>query len=120
VLVNAGRIETVRDCGEMEGTQIEVRSLFYNLPARRKFLRTEQTESSHVEQQLQLQAIGHPKGRLRLPERRAPRLPAPLRSRPCTSDSRSLRRRPREGTPRGARLLHRMTSESADSSDAPG
>ncbi len=61
VIVNGGRIETVRDCGESEGTQIEVRSLFFNLPARRKFLRTEQTESSHVEQQLQLQAIGHPK-----------------------------------------------------------
>src|SRR4029078_11456289 len=61
VLVNAGRIETVRDCGEMEGPQIEVRSLFFNLPARRKFLRTEQTESSHVEQQLHLQAIAHPK-----------------------------------------------------------
>lgn len=60
VLVNGGRIETVRDCGEPEGTQIEARSLFYNLPARRKFLRTEQTEASHVEQQLHLQAIGHP------------------------------------------------------------
>jgi DNA mismatch repair protein MutL len=60
VLVNGGRIETVRDCGEPEGTQIEARSLFFNLPARRKFLRTEQTEASHVEAQLQLQAIGHP------------------------------------------------------------
>jgi DNA mismatch repair protein MutL len=60
VIVHAGRIESVRDCGEAEGTQIEARSLFYNLPARRKFLRTEQTESSHVEAQLQLQAIGHP------------------------------------------------------------
>lgn len=60
VLVNGGKIETVRDGGEAPGTQIEVRSLFYNLPARRKFLRTEATESSHVEQQLHLQAIGHP------------------------------------------------------------
>ena len=60
VLVNAGKMETVRDCGEPEGTQIEARSLFYNLPARRKFLRTENTESSHVEHVLQLQAIGHP------------------------------------------------------------
>lgn len=60
VIVNGGRIESVRDCGEAEGTQIEARSLFYNLPARRKFLRTEQTESSHVEQQIHLQAIGHP------------------------------------------------------------
>ena len=60
VLVNAGRIEAVRDCGEAEGTQIEVRSLFYNLPARRKFLRTENTEANHVEHVLFLQAVGHP------------------------------------------------------------
>jgi DNA mismatch repair protein MutL len=60
VLVNGGRLENVRDSGEPEGTQIEVRSLFYNLPARRKFLRTEQTEANHVEHVLQLQAIGHP------------------------------------------------------------
>ena len=60
VLIQAGKIESVRDCGEAPGTQIEVRSLFYNLPARRKFLRTEATEASHVEQQLHLQAIGHP------------------------------------------------------------
>jgi len=58
--VNAGKIEYVRDGGDAPGTQIEVRSLFYNLPARRKFLRTENTESSHVEHQLHLQAIGHP------------------------------------------------------------
>jgi DNA mismatch repair protein MutL len=58
--VNGGKIEYVRDGGEAPGTQIEVRSLFYNLPARRKFLRTENTESSHVEHQLHLQAIGHP------------------------------------------------------------
>ena len=61
VLVNGGRLETVRDSGEPEGTQIEVRSLFYNLPARRKFLRTEQTEANHAEHVLQLQAIGHPR-----------------------------------------------------------
>ena len=58
--VNGGRIDYVRDGGEAPGTQIEVRSLFYNLPARRKFLRSENTESSHVEHQLHLQAIGHP------------------------------------------------------------
>jgi DNA mismatch repair protein MutL len=58
--VNGGKIEYVRDGGDAPGTQIEVRSLFFNLPARRKFLRTENTESSHVEHQLHLQAIGHP------------------------------------------------------------
>jgi DNA mismatch repair protein MutL len=60
VIVNGGKIESVRDSGEAPGTQIEARSLFYNLPARRKFLRTENTEASHVEHQLHLQAIGHP------------------------------------------------------------
>jgi DNA mismatch repair protein MutL len=60
ILVAGGRIETVRDGGDAPGTHVEVRSLFYNLPARRKFLRTENTESRNVEHQLHLQAIGHP------------------------------------------------------------
>ena len=60
VLVAGGKIETVRDGGEAPGTQVEVRSLFYNLPARRKFLRSENTETRNIEHQLNLQAIGHP------------------------------------------------------------
>jgi DNA mismatch repair protein MutL len=58
--VAGGKIETVREAGEPAGTQVEVRSLFYNLPARRKFLRSENTESRNVEHQLHLQATGHP------------------------------------------------------------
>ena len=61
IRVHGGKIESVRASGEAPGTQIEVRSLFYNLPARRKFLRSENTEASHVQHQLSLQAIGHPK-----------------------------------------------------------
>lgn len=60
IVVNAGKIDVVRDGGEAPGTQVEVRSLFYNLPARRKFLRSENTESRNIEHQLHLQAIGHP------------------------------------------------------------
>jgi DNA mismatch repair protein MutL len=60
VIVSGGRIETVRDGGEAPGTQVEVRSLFYNLPARRKFLRSENTEMRNIEHQLNLQAIAHP------------------------------------------------------------
>ncbi|MCX6968229.1 MAG: DNA mismatch repair endonuclease MutL [Verrucomicrobia bacterium] len=60
IMVTGGKIDYVRDGGDAPGTQIEVRSLFFNLPARRKFLRTENTEASHVEHQLQLQALGHP------------------------------------------------------------
>src|SRR4051812_28470752 len=60
VVVNGGKIDVVRDGGEAAGTQVEVRSLFYNLPARRKFLRTENTEGRNIEHQVHLQAIGHP------------------------------------------------------------
>ena len=60
ILVNGGRIETVRDGGEAPGTQIEVRSLFYNMPARRKFLRSETTEARNIEHQFFLQALAHP------------------------------------------------------------
>jgi DNA mismatch repair protein MutL len=60
ILVNGGRIETVRDGGEAPGTQIEVRSLFYNVPARRKFLRSETTEARNIEHQFFLQALSHP------------------------------------------------------------
>src|SRR5438093_2862121 len=60
IVVNGGKLDVVRDGGEAPGTQVEVRSLFYNLPARRKFLRSESTESRNIEHQIHLQAIGHP------------------------------------------------------------
>lgn len=60
ILVNGGKIDVVRDGGEAPGTQVEVRALFYNLPARRKFLRSENTETRNIEHQIHLQAIGHP------------------------------------------------------------
>lgn len=78
VIVTGGKLERVNDCGEPPGTQVEVRSLFFNLPARRKFLRTEATEYSHLEQVLKTQAIAHPAVRFSLvrDERLAFQLPA--------------------------------------------
>jgi DNA mismatch repair protein MutL len=66
IIINGGKVVSVKDCGEPPGTQIEVRSLFYNLPARRKFLRTENTEYSHLEQVIKTQAIAHEKIRFSL------------------------------------------------------
>lgn len=60
IAVDGGRLGDVRDSGEAPGTQIEVRSLFFNVPARRKFLKSEATEMSHIEQQVRVQAIAHP------------------------------------------------------------
>jgi DNA mismatch repair protein MutL len=60
IAVNGGRLDAVRDGGEAPGTQIEVRSLFFNVPARRKFLRSEATETRNIEHQFFLQALAHP------------------------------------------------------------
>lgn len=66
VLVNGGRVETVRDSGEAPGTRVEVRSLFFNLPARRKFLRGERTEAAHIDHHFQVLALAHPDRRFSL------------------------------------------------------
>lgn len=60
VEINGGRMQDVRDYGGAPGTVVEARSLFFNVPARRKFLRSEPTESAHVEQQFRLHAIANP------------------------------------------------------------
>ena len=61
VVINGGKMVSVKEAGAARGTEVEVRSLFYNLPARRKFLRTEETERAHVQQVLTLAALGNPR-----------------------------------------------------------
>jgi len=58
--IHAGKIRAVESAGHAAGTTVEVRSLFYNLPARRKFLRTPETERSHIQHFLTLAALAHP------------------------------------------------------------
>jgi DNA mismatch repair protein MutL len=48
VVVEAGKPPVVRPCGGATGTTIEVRELFFNVPARRKFLKATATESAHI------------------------------------------------------------------------
>src|ERR1051326_22416 len=48
LVVSGGKILAVNAAGSAPGTTIEVRQLFFNLPARRKFLRTEETEAAHI------------------------------------------------------------------------
>jgi DNA mismatch repair protein MutL len=60
VVINGGKIIEVKAAGAATGTAIEVRSLFFNLPARRKFLRAEETESGHIHHYLTLAALAHP------------------------------------------------------------
>src|SRR5436305_4621226 len=60
VLINGGKIIEVKAAGSAPGTILEVRQLFFNLPARRKFLRTEETESAHIQHYLTLAALAFP------------------------------------------------------------
>jgi DNA mismatch repair protein MutL len=60
VLIGGGKILQVKAAGTAPGTTVEVRQIFFNLPARRKFLRTEETESAHIQHYLALAALASP------------------------------------------------------------
>ena len=59
-LVKGGKLVAVRDAGCATGTTIEVKSLFYNVPARRKFLRSDATETSHLDRAVETVALAFP------------------------------------------------------------
>lgn len=58
--VNAGTLAEVRAAGCPPGTRVEVRDLFCNVPARRKFLRAYATEEAHVKTVFTTHALAHP------------------------------------------------------------
>ena len=60
LVVNAGILAEVADCGAPPGTCVEVRDLFCNVPARRKFLRAFATEESHIRATFTVHALAHP------------------------------------------------------------
>jgi DNA mismatch repair protein MutL len=60
VVVDGGRLRSRAPAGCPEGTQVSVRSLFYNMPVRRKFLRTVPTELGHCAEAIISQALIRP------------------------------------------------------------
>ena len=78
IAVSGGAVQEVKEAGCPSGTSLRVRHLFFNVPARRKFLRSEQTELSHVRQTFLVYALSHPAigWRLVVDEREAYNLPA--------------------------------------------
>jgi len=66
VTVEGGAPPIVKDAGAPPGTRIEVNDLFYNVPARLKFLKTPATENGHVSALMTAFALGHPHVHFRL------------------------------------------------------
>src|SRR5438132_487315 len=60
VVIEGGRMRDVKDAAHPRGTTISVRDLFFNTPARRKFLRSEATESYHLTNLVTHYALAHP------------------------------------------------------------
>ena len=66
ILVDGGRIKKVSELGAPKGTMVTVRQLFFNTPARRKFLKTIGTEMGHIADIFASVALGHPELQFRL------------------------------------------------------
>ncbi|MBK6859441.1 MAG: DNA mismatch repair endonuclease MutL [Saprospiraceae bacterium] len=60
ILISDSKIKSLEPCACPTGTQIQVRNLFYNLPARRKFLKNDSIESRHIHEEFIYQAISYP------------------------------------------------------------
>ena len=60
IRVSGGVVASTREVGAPEGTTLEVTDLFYNVPARRKFLRSDGAETTQVSRLVTQLALGHP------------------------------------------------------------
>ena len=60
ISIEGGGASKVKEIAFSKGTTIEVNQIFYNTPARQKFLKRDGTEASHITQVVQQQALAHP------------------------------------------------------------
>ena len=60
ILINGSRVESQEPCSSPAGSGFSVKNLFYNIPARRKFLKSDNTEMRHIITEFQKVVIAHP------------------------------------------------------------
>lgn len=60
IVINDSKIKSQEPCACPTGTQIQVKNLFYNVPARRKFLKADSVESRHIHDEFIYQALSFP------------------------------------------------------------
>ena len=66
IQIEGGKILRVTETGAPKGTMVTIKNLFFNTPARRKFLKTINTEMGHIADIVQSMALGHPGIRFKL------------------------------------------------------
>ena len=59
IIINASKVETQEPCSSPTGSSFSVKNLFYNIPARRRFLKSDNTEMRHIITEFQKIAIAH-------------------------------------------------------------
>src|SRR5580692_8855228 len=77
VEINGGKISKVEEAGLPVGTSIAIRDLFFNTPARKKFLKSESTELSHIASLVTHYALAHPEKHFELHSATSAMLVAP-------------------------------------------
>ena len=110
--VEGGRIGEAAPASRDAGTQIEVRDLFFAVPARLKFLRSDRAEANAVAEVVRRLALAHPEIRFTLAG--ADRLPLDLRA----AEQGEARLRPRDGARLSARRSSRTPCRSRPSAKA--
>jgi len=60
IIINGSKVETQEPCSCPTGSSFSVKNLFYNIPARRRFLKSDNTEMRHIITEFQKIAIAHP------------------------------------------------------------
>ena len=66
IIINGSRVESQEPCSCPQGSSLSVKNLFYNIPARRKFLKSDNTEMRHIINEFQKIALAHPEIRFLL------------------------------------------------------